>query len=101
MMNRNLMKQAQLLQAKLAKAQEELASMTAEGSSGGGAVKAVVTGDQRLKSVSISKDVVAPEDVETLEDLVLAAVNEGLEKSRQMATTHLGKVTGGLGIPGL
>lgn len=100
-MNRNILRQAQQLQSKLARAQEELGSMTVEASSGGGAVKAVVTGDQRVQSIKIDPDAVSPEDVEMLEDLVLAAVNEGLEKSRELAASHLGKVTGGLGLPGL
>ena len=100
MMNRNMLKQAQQLQARLAKAQEELGSMTAEGSAGGGAVKVVVTGDQRLQSIKVNPEVVNAEDVEMLQDLVLAAVNDGLEKSRALAQGHLGKLTGGLGIPG-
>lgn len=99
-MNKNLIKQAQQLQSKLAKAQEELADMTVEGSAGGGAVKAVVSGDQRLKSIKIDIEVVSPDEVDMLEDLVAAAVNEGIEKSREMASGHLGKLTGGLGIPG-
>jgi DNA-binding YbaB/EbfC family protein len=82
-------------------AQQELGEMTVEVTSGGGAVSVVVTGDQRLQSVKISPEVVSPDEVDLLEDLVLAAVNEGLEKSREMASGHLGKLTGGLGIPGL
>ena len=100
-MNKHMMKQAQQLQARLAKAQEDLGSMTVEASAGGGAVMAVVTGDQRLQSIKVKPEVVSPDDVEMLEDLVMAAVNEGLEKSREMASSHLGKLTGGLGIPGL
>ena len=97
-MNKNLLKQAQQLQAKLAKAQGELKNMTVQATSGGGAVTVVVTGDQLLQSVKISKE--AAGDAEMLEDLVKAAVNEGLEKSRDMANAHLSKLTGGLGIPG-
>lgn len=97
-MNKNLLKQAQQLQAKLAKAQEELKNMTVQATSGGGAVTVVVTADQQLQSVKISKE--AAGDAEMLEDLVKAAVNEGLEKSRDMANAHLSKLTGGLGIPG-
>ena len=100
-MNKNMLKQAQQLQARLAKAQNELGSMTTDATSGGCAAKAVATGDQRLESIRISPEVVSPDDVEILEDLILAAVNEGLEKSRQMASAHLSKLTGGLGIPGL
>ena len=122
MMNRNMLKQAQQLQARLAKAQQELGSMTAEGTAGGGAVKAVATGDQRLLSIKVNPEVLAgftkpaagqnllsvnakpmavnSDDVEMLEDLVLTAVNEALEKSRALAQSHMGKLTGGLGIPG-
>ena len=101
MMNKNVLKQAQMLQARIAKAQEELGALTTEASAGGGAVTVVVTGDQHVKSIKISKEAVSPDDVETLEDLVLAAISEGLEKSRQMASAHLQKATGGLNIPGL
>ena len=96
-----MLRQAQQLQARLAKAQQELGEMTVEVSSGGGAITVVVTGDQRLQSVKVSPEVVSPGEIDMLEDLVLAAVNEGLEKSRELASSHLGKLTGGLGIPGL
>lgn len=101
MMNRNMMRQAQQLQARLAKAQQELATLTTQATAGGGAITVTVTGDQKIQSIKLDKSVVSPEDVETLEDLVRAAVNEGLEKSKQMAQAHLSKITGGLGIPGL
>ena len=101
MMNKNLMKQAQQLQQRIAQAQQEIGSLTAEGSAGGGVVTAVVSGDQRLLSLKIDPEAVSPDDVDMLEDLVFAAVNEGLEKSRQAATEHLSKATGGLNIPGL
>ena len=100
-MNKNLIRQAQQLQAKLAKAQEELVTLTVEATAGGGAIAAVVTGDQRVQSIKIDPDVVDADDVEMLEDLVLAAINEGLDKSRELASSHLGKLTGGLGLPGL
>lgn len=99
-MNKNMLKQAQQLQARFAKAQEELGSMTAEGTAGGGAIKAVATGDQKLQSIKVNPEVVNAADVEMLEDLIMAAVNEALEKSRTLAGNHLGKVTVGLGIPG-
>jgi DNA-binding YbaB/EbfC family protein len=101
MMNKNLLRQAQQMQARLAKAQEELGKATVEASAGGGAVKVVVTGHQQLLSVKISPEAVDPEDVEMLEDLVLAAVNEGMEKARELASSQLGAITGGLNIPGL
>ncbi|TET40291.1 MAG: YbaB/EbfC family nucleoid-associated protein [Dehalococcoidia bacterium] len=100
-MNRAFLRQAQQLQAKLEKAQEELEKTTVEASSGGGAVTVVITGQQRVVSVKISPEVVDSEDVELLEDLVLAAVNEAMRKSQELAASRLGKITGGLKIPGL
>ena len=100
-MNKFIMRQAQELQAKLAKAQEELASTIIEASSGGGAVKVTINGQQEIKEVKISPEAINPEDVEMLEDLVLAAVSEALAKSKELATERLSKVTGGLNIPGL
>jgi nucleoid-associated protein EbfC len=100
-MNRQMMQQARELQARLAKAQEELSKMVLEVSSGGGAVKVTVDGQQNIKSVKISKEVVNPEDVEMLEDLVLTAVTEAITKSQDAAAKQLGGLTGGLKIPGL
>jgi DNA-binding YbaB/EbfC family protein len=94
-------RQAQELQAKLAKAQEELAQATIEVSSGGGAVKVTVNGQQEVQSVKISPEAINPDDVELLEDLILAAVNEAMSKSKELAAERLGKITGGLKIPGL
>ena len=101
MVNKQFLKQAQQIQAKLAKAQAELEHTTVEASAGGGAVTAVVTGQQKLVSITISPDAVDPDDVEMLQDLVLAAVNEGMEKARDLAASQLGAITGGLNIPGL
>jgi len=100
-MNRFMFQQAQKLQAKLVKAQEELSELTVEGSSGGGAVRVVMNGQQKIQSVTISPEVVNPEDVELLQDLVLTAVSEALTKSQEAAARHLGGLTGGLKIPGL
>ena len=100
-MNRAFMRQAQELQAKLAKAQEELAEAKIEASSGGGAVTVTVNGQQQILSVKISPEAIDPDDVEMLEDLVLAAVNEALTKSQELAAKRMGKLTGGLNIPGL
>jgi DNA-binding YbaB/EbfC family protein len=97
-MNRNMMQQ---LQARLAKAQEELANMTIEASSGGGAVKVIINGQQQIKSINISKEVVNPDDIEMLEDLVLTAVTEAITKSQEAASKEMGALTGGLKIPGL
>src|SRR3990170_7137976 len=100
-MNRSFMHQARELQVKLAKAQEELANTVLEASSGGGAVKVTVNGQQKIQSVKISPEVVNPEDVELLEDLVLTAVNEAIAQSQEAAAKKLGGLTGGLKIPGL
>jgi hypothetical protein len=100
-MNKFMLQQAQKLQAKLAKAQEELSNLTVEASSGGGAVKVTINGQQKILSVKISPEVVNPDDVELLEDLVLTAVSEAVAKSQEAAAKHLGGLTGGLKIPGL
>lgn len=100
-MNKFMMRQARELQAKLAKAQQELSSTVVEASSGGGAVKVTIDGQQKIQSVKISPEVVNPDDVELLEDLVLTAVSEAVAKSQEAAAKHLGGLTGGLKIPGL
>jgi len=100
-MNKFMMQQAQKLQAQLAKAQEELENLTVEASSGGGAVTVVMNGQQKIQSVKISPEVVDPEDVEMLEDMVLTAVGEAIAKSQEAAAQQLGGLTGGLKIPGL
>ena len=100
-MNKSIMRQAQELQAKLAKAQRELSNTTIEASSGGGAVKVTIDGQQNIQSVKISPEVVNPEDVELLEDLVLTAMREAVAKSQEAAAERLGGLTGGLKIPGL
>jgi DNA-binding YbaB/EbfC family protein len=100
-MNRSFMRQAQELQAKLARAQQELANATIEVSSGGGAVKITINGQQEIKEIKIAPEAINPEDVEMLEDLVLTAVNEAIAKSQELAAQRLGKLTGGLNIPGL
>ncbi len=97
----DLQKMAREMQANMAKAQEELAAATVEGTAGGGAVVVVLSGTQDIKSVKIQKDAVDPEDVETLQDLVLAAFTDALKKSRELAAQRLGGVTGGLKIPGM
>ena len=100
-MNKFFMQQAQKLQSKLAKAQEELGNITVEASSGGGAVKVTINGQQKIQSVKISPEVINLDDVELLEDLVLTAVSEAIAKSQEVAAERLGGLTGGLKIPGL
>ncbi|HKJ97320.1 MAG TPA: YbaB/EbfC family nucleoid-associated protein [Desulfotignum sp.] len=97
----NMMKQAQQLQKKMLKAQEDLATKTVEASAGGGMVKVVANGSQKIESIVLEKEVVDPEDVEMLQDLILAAVNDALNKSQEMVSSEMGKLTGGLNIPGL
>lgn len=97
----NLARMAQQMQAEMVRVQAELESLRLEGSSGGGAVKAVITGKQELVSVTIDPAVVDPDDVEMLQDLVLAAVNDALESSRRTAEQKMAAVTGGLRLPGL
>ena len=97
----NMMKQAQQLQSKMMKLQEELADKTVESSSGGGMVKVTANGRQQILSIQIEKEVVDPEDVEMLQDLVLAAINDALAKAQEMVSSEMGKLTGGLNIPGL
>lgn len=100
-MDKSILRQAQQFQAKLAKVQEELGDVTVEASSGGGAIKVVIDGHQKVRSVEISPEVVDAEDVELLQDLVMAAVNEAIAKAQELASKHLSSVTGGLNIPGL
>jgi len=97
----NMMKQAQKLQSQMLKLQEELADKTVESSSGGGMVKVIANGRQQIVSIQIEKEVVDPEDVEMLQDLVLAAANDALAKAQEMVSSEMGKLTGGLNIPGL
>ncbi|NOY13695.1 MAG: YbaB/EbfC family nucleoid-associated protein [Deltaproteobacteria bacterium] len=97
----NIMKQAQQMQAKMARVQQELEKKEIEATAGGGMVTARVNGKQELLSLQIEKDVVDPEDIEMLQDLVLAAVNEAIKQSQQMIQQEMGKVTGGMNIPGL
>jgi DNA-binding YbaB/EbfC family protein len=98
---RALMKQAQEMQAKMAKAQEALAAKEVEAEVAGGQVKVVMDGKHRLKSVTIAPETVDPDDVEFLQDLIVAAVNEGVKNVDAMVEKEMGQVTGGMNIPGL
>jgi DNA-binding YbaB/EbfC family protein len=97
----NIMKQAQKMQAKMAQVQEELKDETVEASAGGGTVKAVVSGDVQVRSVEIDPAAVDPDDVELLQDMVTAAVNEGIRAAQELAARKMQDATGGLNIPGL
>lgn len=96
-----MMKQAQKLQKKMLKTQEELATKTVEATAGGGMVKVIANGGQKIEAITLEKEVVDPEDVEMLQDLILAAVNDALNKAQEMVSAEMGKLTGGLNIPGL
>jgi len=97
----NLLKQAQQLQTKMAKLQEELEERTVEASSGGGMVTVVVNGRQEILSISIEPEVIDPDDQEMLQDLIMAAINDGLAKAKQMVSEEMGKLTGGLNLPNI
>ncbi len=98
---KKMMKQAQRMQAELAKAQEEIKDIEFEATAGGGAVKAVATGDMALKSITIDPEAVDPEDVEMLEATVLAAVNEALRGVSDISSQRMQAATGGMNLPGL
>lgn len=95
-----MMKQAQKLQKQMMKTQEELSGKTVEATAGGGMVKVVATGGQTIESIEIDKEAVDPEDVEMLQDLVLAAANDALKKAQEMMSSEMGKLTGGMNLPG-
>ena len=97
----NLMKQAQKFQSQMAKLQEELGDKTMEASAGGGMVTVVVNGRQELLSINIDPEVIDPDDVEMLQDLILAAVNDGLTRAKDMVNEEMGKLTKGLNIPNI
>lgn len=97
----NLLKQAQEMQARMAKIQEELAHKTVEGSAGGGMVQVTVNGQFNLTAVQIEASVVKADEKEMLEDLILAAVNDAMRKARELASAEMAKLTGGFKIPGL
>jgi len=97
----NIMKQAQVMQKRMAQLQQELEERRIEASAGGGMVTAVVSGKQQLISLVIDPKAVDPNDVEMLQDLVVAAVSEALKQSQKLAQEEMGKITGGMNIPGL
>jgi len=96
-----MMKQAQKLQSKMLEMQAELGNRTVSAQAGGGMVEAVINGRQELVSLRIDKEVATPDDVDMLQDLILAAVNEALNRAREMMAQEMSKLTGGLQIPGM
>jgi len=96
-----MMKQVQKMQEQMKRMQEEIEQRTVEATAGGGAVKVVANGKQQIVSIEISPDAVDPEDVEMLQDMILAAVNESIQKTQEMMQEEMKKITGGLSIPGL
>ncbi|MCZ6876440.1 MAG: YbaB/EbfC family nucleoid-associated protein [bacterium] len=97
----NIMKQAQQMQKKMLEVPEELALRTVEATVGGGMVSVTVNGKNEVLQVKVEPQVVDPDDIEMLEDLIVAGVNEALRKAQEMASVEMGKLTGGLNIPGL
>jgi len=97
----NMMRQAQMMQQKMARLQEELVGKEVEAAAGGGMVSARVNGKQQLLEIKIDPAAVDPDDVEMLQDLVVAAVNEAIKKSQELAQQEMGKITGGMNLPGL
>ena len=97
----SMMQQAQKMQANMAKMQEELEEREVEATAGGGVVKVVATGKKEIRSITIAPEVVDPDDIEMLEDLVIAAVNEALGKADEMMQTEMAKITGGMNLGGL
>jgi DNA-binding YbaB/EbfC family protein len=97
----NMMKKVQKLQADMAKLQEELKTRTLESTAGGGAIKVVVNGEKQIQSIKIDPAAADPQDIEMLEDMIMAAVNEALKKVDDMMAQEMGKLTGGMKIPGM
>ncbi len=97
----NILKQAQEMHGKISQLQEEMANKTVEASAGGGMVNIVMNGKQQVLSIRVDPEVVNREDIEMLQDLIVAAVNEAIRKSQEMMTEEMKKITGGLSIPGL
>lgn len=97
----NMMKKVQKLQADMAKLQEELKTRTLESTAGGGAIKIVVNGEKQIMSIKIDPVAADPQDIEMLEDMIMAAVNEALKKVDDMMAQEMGKLTGGMKIPGM
>ena len=97
----NMMKQAQKMQAKMAEMQEELKNETLEASAGGGMVRVVITGDMQVRELVIDPAAIDPDDIEMLQDMIAAAVNEAIRSAQELASRRMGEITGGMNVPGL
>jgi nucleoid-associated protein EbfC len=97
----NMMKQAQKMQAKMAEMQEELKSETLEASAGGGMVRVVITGDMQVRELVIDPAAIDTDDIEMLQDMIVAAVNEAIRSAQELAGRRMGEITGGMNVPGL
>jgi nucleoid-associated protein EbfC len=97
----NMMKQAQKMQAKMAEMQEELKSETLEASAGGGMVRVVITGDMQVRELVIDPAAIDTDDIEMLQDMIVAAVNEAIRSAQELASRRMGEITGGMNVPGL
>jgi DNA-binding YbaB/EbfC family protein len=97
----NMMKQAQKMQAKMAEMQEQLKTERLEASAGGGMVRVVITGDMQVKELHIDPAALDPDDIEMLQDMVAAAVNEAIRSAQELASRRMGEITGGMNVPGL
>ncbi len=101
-MNMNsLMKQAQKMQENMAKAQEELEKKEIEVTAGGGAIKVKINGKKEIQAIELSQDVVDPDDIEMLQDLIISAINESIRQIEELSSNEMGKLTGGMGLPGM
>jgi DNA-binding YbaB/EbfC family protein len=100
-LNKNMLKQAQQMQARMAKIQEELAETRTEATAGGGVVKVTILGGSRVEEIEIAPEVVDPEDIEMLQDLIMVAVNEAMDTAQADASEKMSAITGGMNIPGL
>ena len=100
-MNKNMMRQMQQMQGRMQKLQEELGELTVEGTAGGSVVKITIDGHQNVRDIEISPEIVDPEQVDMLQEIVLSAINDAVEKSKKLAEDKMASITGGLNLPGL
>lgn len=97
----NMMKQFQKMQQDMQKVQEQLSEMTVEATAGGGAITVIANGNKEIREINLKPEIVDPDDIEMLQDLMIAAINEAIRKAEELSASEMGKVTGNVGIPGL